>query len=222
MACFRGDLPMRVALCALLLALNVFGTGMAHAAEPAAATAPAPAPAAATAVTPVQTVDLAATSTTYTKAEIARAGEVAFGRASPEMNKLLAKVFDEMGEPSAYIDGRQAGGAFIFGASYGHGNLFHKVEGEQPIHWTGPSFGLDVGADGAQVFMLIYHLHDTNDMFRRFGAASGRAFAVGGLSAQYLAHDDVVVVPISLGVGLRLGVNAGWLNFTREKRLIPF
>jgi len=30
------------------------------------------------------------------------------------------------------------------------------------------------------------------------------------------------VVPISLGVGLRLGVNAGWLNFTREKRLIPF
>lgn len=211
---------MRVVLCALLLAVNLLGTGAVRAAEPA--TAPAPAPAAATAVTPVQTVDLAATSTTYTKAEIAAAGEVAFGRASPEMNKILAKVFDEMGEPSAYIDGRQAGGAFIFGASYGSGKLFHKVEGQQPVFWTGPSFGLDVGADGAQVFMLIYHLHDTNDMFRRFGAVTGRAFAVGGLSAQYLVHDDVVVVPISLGVGLRLGVNAGWLNFTREKRLIPF
>lgn len=213
---------MRLVLCALMLMLS--GPVVAQAADVAApaSTAPAPAPASATAVTPVQTVDLAATSTSYTKAEIAAAGEVAFGRASPEMNKILAKVFDEMGEPSAYIDGRQAGGAFIFGASYGSGKLFHKVEGQQPVFWTGPSFGLDVGADGAQVFMLIYHLHDTNDMFRRFGAATGRAFAVGGLSAQYLVHDDVVVVPISLGVGLRLGVNAGWLNFTREKRLIPF
>ncbi len=213
---------MRLVLCALMLMLS--GPVVAQAADVAApaSTAPAPAPASATAVTPVQTVDLAATSTSYTKAEIAAAGEVAFGRASTEMNKILAKVFDEMGEPSAYIDGRQAGGAFIFGASYGSGKLFHKVEGQQPVFWTGPSFGLDVGADGAQVFMLIYHLHDTNDMFRRFGAATGRAFAVGGLSAQYLVHDDVVVVPISLGVGLRLGVNAGWLNFTREKRLIPF
>ena len=213
---------MRLVLCALMLMLS--GPVVAQAADVAApaSTAPAPAPASATAVTPVQTVDLAATSTSYTKAEIAAAGEVAFGRASPEMNKILAKVFDEMGEPSAYIDGRQAGGAFIFGASYGSGKLFHKVEGAQPVFWTGPSFGLDVGADGAQVMMLVYHLHDTNDMFRRFGAVTGRAFAVGGLSAQYLVHDDVVVVPISLGVGLRLGVNAGWLNFTREKRLIPF
>jgi hypothetical protein len=136
---------MRVVLCALLLAVNLLGSGAVRAAEPA--TAPAPAPAAATAVTPVQTVDLAATATTYTKADIAQAGEVAFGRASPEMNKILAKVFDEMGEPSAYIDGRQAGGAFIFGASYGSGKLFHKVEGQQPVFWTGPSFGLDVGAD---------------------------------------------------------------------------
>ena len=213
---------MRLVLCALMLMLS--GPVVAQAADVAApaSTAPAPAPASATAVTPVQTVDLAATSTSYTKAEIAAAGEVAFGRASTEMNKILAKVFDEMGEPSAYIDGRQAGGAFIFGASYGSGKLFHKVEGAQPVFWTGPSFGLDVGADGAQVMMLVYHLHDTNDMFRRFGAVTGRAFAVGGLSAQYLVHDDVVVVPISLGVGLRLGVNAGWLNFTREKRLIPF
>ena len=213
---------MRLVLCALMLMLS--GPVVAQAADVAApaSTAPAPAPASATAVTPVQTVDLAATSTSYTKAEIAAAGEVAFGRASTEMNQILAKVFDEMGEPSAYIDGRQAGGAFIFGASYGSGKLFHKVEGAQPVFWTGPSFGLDVGADGAQVMMLVYHLHDTNDMFRRFGAVTGRAFAVGGLSAQYLVHDDVVVVPISLGVGLRLGVNAGWLNFTREKRLIPF
>ena len=211
---------MRVAFWVLLTALLGAAGLPTQAAEPV--TTPAPAPAAATAVTPVQTVDLAATSTSYTRAEINKAGEAAFGRASPEMNKLLNKVFDEMGEPSAYVEGRQAGGAFIFGASYGHGTLFHKVEGQQPIHWTGPSFGLDVGADGAQVFMLIYHLHDTNDMFRRFGAVTGRAFAVGGLSAQYMVHDDVVVVTIALGVGLRLGVNAGWLNFTREKRLIPF
>lgn len=207
---------MRVVWCSLFLLL--FGANGVRAAD----ATPAPVPAAVTAVTPVQTVDLAATATTYTKTEIEAAGEVAFGRASPEMNKLLGRVFDEMGEPSAYIDGKQAGGAFIFGASYGSGKLHHKVEGEQPIFWTGPSFGLDVGFDGAQVFMLVYKLYDTNDMYRRFGALTGRAFAVGGLSAQYMVHDDVIVVPISLGVGLRLGVNAGWINFTREQRLLPF
>ena len=37
--------------------------------------------------------------------------------------KEFWQVFDELGEPSAYIDGRQAGGAFIFGASYGSGKL---------------------------------------------------------------------------------------------------
>jgi len=205
---------MRVVWFTLLLLL--FGANAARAAEPA------PVPAAVTAVPPVQTVDLAATSTTYTKAEIEQAGEVAFGRASNEMNKILGSIFDDMGEPSAYIVGKQAGGAFIFGASYGSGKLFHKVEGEQPIFWTGPSVGFDVGLDGAQVFMLVYKLYDTNDMFRRFGGGTGRAFAVGGLSAQYLVHDDVVVVPIALGVGLRLGINAGWLNFTREKRMLPF
>lgn len=209
---------MRVAIYALMLVL--FGASAARAADPAVVAAPAAA--AVTAVTPVQTVDLPSTATTYTKAEIAKAGEAAFGRAAPEMNKLIAKIFGDMGEPSAYIDGRQAGGAFIFGLTYGNGTLFHKVEGEQPIFWTGPSVGFDVGADGAKVFMLVFKLHDTNDMFRRFGGGTGRAFVVGGLSAQYLVHDDVILVPISLGVGLRLGVNAGWLNFTREKRLVPF
>ncbi|MGL4543459.1 MAG: hypothetical protein ACRCUI_13185, partial [Polymorphobacter sp.] len=88
---------MRVALTALFLLL--FGAAPLQAAETpttAAATTPAPVPAAATAVPPVQTIDLAATSTTFTKAEIAAAGEVAFGRASPEMNKILAKVFDDL------------------------------------------------------------------------------------------------------------------------------
>jgi hypothetical protein len=32
----------------------------------------------------------------------------------------------------------------------------------------------------------------------------------------------VVIVPIKLGVGWRLGVNAGYLRFSKKKSFLPF
>jgi hypothetical protein len=31
------------------------------------------------------------------------------------------------------------------------------------------------------VFVLVYNLHDTADLFKRYPAAEGRAYALGGL-----------------------------------------
>jgi hypothetical protein len=37
-----------------------------------------------------------------------------------------------------------------------------------------------------------------------------------------LIADDIVVVPISSGVGARLGINIGYLKFTAESTWNPF
>jgi hypothetical protein len=96
------------------------------------------------------------------------------------------------------------------------------VEGDLPIHWTGPSLGVDVGGDGSKLFALVYHLYDSEDIYHRYAAVSGLAYFVGGLSVNYLKRDDVVVVPIKLGVGVRLGVNAGYMKFSKKAEFIPF
>lgn len=176
---------------------------------------------------PVTTVTIPAAapvvaSTTYTKADINKVAEGAFGPGAAGMNELIDKIFGEMGEPDGYILGREAGGAFVFGVRYGSGTLFHKIEGQQPVFWTGPTAGFDFGADGSKALILAYQLHDTDDLFHRFAAVSGRLFAAGGLSAQYLRNNDVVLIPVTFGIGFRAGVNAGWLSFSREVKYLPF
>ncbi len=45
---------------------------------------------------------------------------------------------------------------------------------------------------------------------------------IGGFNATALASDNIVVVPIASGVGARLGVNMGYLKFTKETTWNPF
>ena len=135
---------------------------------------------------------------------------------------MIQDILSDQGEPNAYIVGREAGGAFIFGVRYGSGTLFHAVEGEQPVYWTGPSVGFDAGANGASTFVLVYNLYDSEELFRRFPAVSGEAYLVGGLTASYLRSGDKVLIPIRLGAGLRLGANIGYMNFSRNRRWLPF
>ena len=45
---------------------------------------------------------------------------------------------------------------------------------------------------------------------------------VGGLTASYLRKDDVVLIPIRVGAGLRLGINAGYMHFSKKQRWLPF
>lgn len=158
----------------------------------------------------------------YEEKDVIAAAEGAFGKGAQGAAKLVEKAFRDLGRPNAYIVGREASGAFFVGLRYGSGTLYSKVEGQLPVYWTGPSVGFDVGGDGSRVFTLVYHLDDTADLFHRFPGGEGKAYAVGGFTATYNQRGRVILVPIKLGVGLRLGINAGWVNYTRESRLKPF
>ncbi len=159
---------------------------------------------------------------TYAQDDVLSAAEGTFGKGAQGLAKLIEKIFAEQGKPNAYIAGREAGGAVIVGVRYGSGTLFHKVEGQQPIYWTGPSLGFDLGANGAKSFVLVYNLYDSADIFERFPAVEGTAYVIGGFTATYLRRGDVVLIPIRLGVGWRLGVNVGYMNFTKKSKILPF
>jgi hypothetical protein len=150
------------------------------------------------------------------------AAEGVFGKGAEGLADLIEDVLRERGDPSGYITGREAGGAFIAGVRYGSGMLHHQVEGDRKVHWTGPSLGFDFGADASKVFVLVYNLHDSERLFRRYPAAEGNAYVVGGFTASYLRRGDVVLIPVRLGVGARLGVNAGYMRFSQKNRWLPF
>jgi hypothetical protein len=83
-----------------------------------------------------------------------------------------------------------------------------------------PSF--DFGGDGARTMMLVYRLPAAEAIYQRFVGIEGSAYFVGGLGMTALAFDNVLVVPIRSGVGLRLGANVGYLKFTPAPTWNPF
>lgn len=159
---------------------------------------------------------------TYAEDDVLGAAEDVFGKGAEGLAEIVRKSMKQYGQPNGYIVGREAGGAFIFGLRYGSGTLFHKVEGQMPVHWTGPSVGFDIGGDGSKTFALVYNLNNTEDLFRRYPAAEGKAYLIGGFAANYLQRDDVIIVPIKLGVGWRLGINAGYMKFSKKGDIVPF
>ncbi|PLK23434.1 DUF1134 domain-containing protein [Porphyrobacter sp. TH134] len=188
-----------------------------YAAPPPAAAAPVPDQGVAPVTTAAQN-----TGQTYGEDDLIGAAEGVFGKGAEGLAKLIEDLLKKQGEPNGYIVGREAGGAFIVGARYGSGTLHHKIEGTQPVYWTGPSVGFDVGANAANTFVLVYNLYDTEELFKRFPAGEGQAYFVGGLNASYLRRGDVVLIPIRVGAGLRLGVNAGYMKFSKEQKWMPF
>lgn len=164
----------------------------------------------------------AAQGDTYKKDDLIGAAEGVFGKGAEGVARMIEDLLSKQGEPNAYIVGREAGGAFVVGARYGSGTLFHKVEGQKPVYWTGPSVGFDVGANAGNTFVLVYNLHDTEELFERYPAGEGAAYAIGGLNASYMRKGDVVLIPIRVGAGLRLGLNAGYMKFSKKQRWLPF
>ena len=164
----------------------------------------------------------AASSTTYAEDDLIGAAEGLFGEGAEGLARLIEGILKDQGEPSGYIVGREGGGAFILGVRYGSGIMSHKVEGQQPVYWTGPSVGFDVGGDANKVFVLVYNLYDTEELYKRFPAVEGRLYLVGGFAATYLRRGNVVLIPIRLGVGWRAGVNVGYMNITHKSRWLPF
>jgi hypothetical protein len=158
----------------------------------------------------------------YQEDDLIGAAEGVFGKGAEGLAGMIEKILKDQGRPNAYIAGREASGAFVVGLRYGSGTLNHKVEGRRQVYWTGPSIGFDVGGNAANTFVLVYNLYDTQDLYHRFPAAEGTAYLVGGFTASYLRWGSVVLIPIRLGVGYRLGVNAGYMKFTEKRNWLPF
>lgn len=158
----------------------------------------------------------------YQKDDLIGAAEGVFGKGAEGLAGLIEDILRKQGEPNGYIIGREASGAFVVGLRYGSGTLHHKVEGERPVYWTGPSIGFDAGANAGNTFVLVYNLYDSEELYKRFGAGEGAAYLVGGFHTSYLRRGDVVLIPVRMGLGLRLGVNAGYMKFTRKRDFVPF
>lgn len=163
-----------------------------------------------------------ANDATYGEDDLIGAAEGVFGKGAEGLAKMIEGLLAKQGRPNGYIVGREAGGALVVGARYGSGTLHHKVEGERRVYWTGPSVGFDAGANAANTFVLVYNLYDSEDLFARFPAGEGQAYFIGGLHASYLRKGDVVLIPIRMGAGLRLGINAGYMKFSKKQRWVPF
>lgn len=182
----------------------------------------APPPQNETAATTTQPPIPPTTGPTYGDDDVLDAAEGVFGKGAKGLAGMIESILKKQGRPNAYIAGREAAGAFVVGLRYGSGTLSHKVAGQQKVYWTGPSVGFDVGGDATKVFVLVYNLYDTEDLYKRFPAGEGRLYFVGGFSATYLRRGDVVLIPVRLGVGWRAGVNAGYMKFTHKSRWMPF
>jgi len=164
----------------------------------------------------------AASANQYSSNEIVDAGHHFFGAVSRGLATVVEKAVSQWGQPNGYILGEEAGGAFVGGLRYGDGTLYTKNAGDVRVFWQGPTLGFDAGADGARTMMLVYNLPRTEAIFERFGGVDGSAYFVGGFGMTALASDDIVVVPIRSGVGLRLGANLGYLKFTSRPTWNPF
>lgn len=166
-------------------------------------------------------IDASKPPTTYRRDDLIGAAEGVFGKGAAGLADIISSILKEQGEPNAYVAGREAAGAFVVGLRYGSGTLCHTVEGQRPVYWTGPSLGFDVGGDATKVFTLVYNLYDSQDLYKRYGQVEGRAYFVGGFSATYLRRGNVVLIPVRLGVGVRLGANIGYMKFSEKSRWFP-
>ena len=159
---------------------------------------------------------------TFSSDELVNSGHRFFGNVSRGLAMAIEDATRKWGQPNGYILGQEGGAAFIGGLRYGEGKLYTRNAGDRRVFWQGPSVGFDFGGDGSRTMMLVYKLPSTDAIYQRFGGVDGSAYVIGGFSMTALVANDVVVVPISSGVGARLGVNVGYLKFTPESTWNPF
>jgi hypothetical protein len=158
----------------------------------------------------------------YSSNEIVDAGHRFFGTISRGLAQIVEKAGSQFGLPNGYVLGQEAGGAVVAGLRYGEGILYTKNAGDLRVFWQGPSVGFDFGGEGARTMMLVYNLPATDAIYQRFAGIDGSAYFVGGLGMTALTMNNIVVVPIRTGVGMRLGANVGYVKFTPTATWNPF
>ena len=158
----------------------------------------------------------------FTQNEVVQAASGFFGTTTEAVAKTVQKIFSEQGLPDAYIKGDEGSGAIVLGLRYGSGWLIRKDAPPRRVYWQGPSVGFDVGGNASKFFALIYDLRSDDRLFQKFPGVEGTYYFVAGIGVNYLRADHITIAPMRTGVGLRAGVNAGYLTFTRESSLNPF
>ena len=159
---------------------------------------------------------------TFSADEVIREATSSSARVSRGLALVVQKAFSQFGEPNGYVLGQEGGGAFVVGLRYGDGTLYTRNAGDRRVFWEGPSVGFDYGGEGARTMMLVYKLPATDAIYQRFAGIDGSAYFIGGFGMTALTANNIVVVPIRSGVGLRLGANIGYLKFTRQATWNPF
>ena len=159
---------------------------------------------------------------TYSSSELVNTGHKFFGEMSGGLASAIERAASSHGQPNGYILGQEGSGAFLGGLRYGEGTLYTRNAGSVPVYWQGPTLGLDVGGDGARTMILVYNLPSLQSIYRRFGGVAGSAYFIGGFGLTALTSDQITLMPVRTGVGARLGVNVGYLKFTRQATWNPF
>jgi hypothetical protein len=159
---------------------------------------------------------------TYGPDELVGAGHRFFGNVSRGLASVIERAVSQWGLPNGYVLGEEGSGAFVAGLRYGEGTLYTKNAGDLRVYWQGPSVGFDWGGDGARTMTLVYNLPATNAIYQRFAGIDGSAYIVGGFGMTALTANNIVLVPIRSGIGLRLGANIGYLKFTPRATWNPF
>ncbi len=162
-----------------------------------------------------------ATEATYTEDEILAKAKGFFGATTKGLAKAIEKVFEDQGRPNAYIIGEEASGAIGIGVRYGEGTVNRKTGAATKVYWQGPTIGFDFGADASKMFILIYHLPDLDSLFQRFPAIDGSFYVIAGVGVNYQQSGGIIQAPIRTGVGLRAGINVGYMHYTRKFSWIP-
>jgi hypothetical protein len=159
---------------------------------------------------------------TFGPDELVGAGHKFFGNVSRGLASIIERAVSQWGLPNGYVLGEEGSGAFVAGLRYGEGTLYTKNAGDLRVYWQGPSVGFDWGGDGARTMTLVYNLPATNAIYQRFAGIDGSAYIVGGFGMTALTANNIVLVPIRSGIGLRLGANIGYLKFTQSATWNPF
>jgi hypothetical protein len=160
--------------------------------------------------------------TNYSSDELLKSGTRFFGNVSRGLASVIERAVSQWGLPNGYILGEEGSGAFVAGLRYGEGTLYTKNAGDLKVYWQGPSVGFDWGGDGARTMTLVYNLPATNAIYQRFAGIDGSAYIVGGFGMTALTANNIVLVPIRSGLGLRLGANIGYLKYTPRATWNPF
>ena len=163
----------------------------------------------------------AAHNDTYTENEIVKAVSDFFGVTSEAAARAVETVFHRYGRPNGYIVGEEGSGAIVVGVRYGDGSLYFRHRGPVKVYWQGPSVGFDVGANASKCFTLIYNLPSVDKLFQRYPGVEGSYYFIAGIGINYQQSGHTILAPMRTGVGVRAGVNAGYLSYSRKRDWVP-